>query len=237
MRNTTTLPRLSSIVLTSLASLAAGSTVPSAHATFTGITVTAAAGPSSTPVGATTIYRMWANFDSAGDYGFSVQNFRFISATGFTGFVHNDNFTGGAYSTTSGSWFTYQSNNAFGSTDSWVSLTEPTSFPVRNVFSGAGWSSPDFHNNPQIPGILGAGVGWTPDPAGRRFPINGQLLLGQFVISSSAQICVAADIAWANTAGGGGPTAVTFDFNANCVPAPGAIALLALAGLVHRRKR
>ena len=237
MRNATTLPRLSSIVLTSLASLAAGSTVPSAHATFTGITVTAAVGPSSTPVGATTIYRMWANFDSASDIGLGVQNFRFISATGFTGFVHNDNYTSGAYSTTSGSWFTYQSNNAFGSTDSWVSLTEPTSFPVSSAIPGVGWYPGDFIANPQIPGILGAGVGWTPDPAGRRFPINGQLLLGQFVISSSAQICVAADIAWANTAGGGGPTAVTFDFNANCVPAPGAIALLALAGLAHRRKR
>lgn len=237
MRNATTLPRLSSIVLTSLASLAAGSTVPSAHATFTGITVTAAAGPSSTPVGATTIYRMWANFDSAGDYGFSVQNFRFISATGFTGFVHNDNFTGGAYSTTSGSWFTYQSNNAFGSTDSWVSITEPTSFPAFSTYPAGAWSVPDFVSNPQIPGILGVGVSWFADPDGPFFPVNGQQLLGQFVISSSAQICVAADIGWANTAGGGGPTAVTFDFNANCVPAPGAIALLALAGLVHRRKR
>ena len=236
MRNATTLPRLSSIVLTSLASLAAGSTVPSAHATFTGITVTAAVGPSSTPVGATTIYRMWANFDSASDIGLGVQNFRFISATGFTGFVHNDDLTTG-YSTTSGSWWTYVSNNAFGSTDSWVSITEPTSFPVRNVFSGAGWSSPDFHNNPQIPGILGAGVEWIPEPDGPHFPVNGQLLLGQFVMSSSAQICVAADIGWGNTAGGGGLTTATFDFNANCVPAPGAIALLALAGLAHRRKR
>lgn len=237
MRNTTTLPRLSSIVLTSLASLAAGSTVPSAHATFTGITVTAAAGPSSTPVGATTIYRMWANFDSASDYGFSVQNFRFISATGFTGFVHNDNFTGGAYSTSSGSWYTYQSNNAFGSTDSWVSLTEPTSFPVSSAIPTGSWYPGDFFSNPQIPGILGAGVTWAADPAGLYFPISGQLLLGQFVISSSAQICVAADIAWGNTASGYGFTAVNFDFNANCVPAPGAIALLALAGLVHRRKR
>ena len=237
MRNATTLPRLSSIVLTSLASLAAGSTVPSAHATFTGITVTAAAGPSSTPVGATTIYRMWANFDSASDIGLGVQNFRFISATGFTGFVHNDDLTTG-YSTTSGSWWTYvQSNNAFGSTDSWVSLTEPTSFPVSSAIPTGSWYPGDFFSNPQIPGILGAGVSWAADPAGPFFPVSGQQLLGQFVISSSAQICVAADIAWANTAGGGGPTAVTFDFNANCVPAPGAIALLALAGLVHRRKR
>ena len=237
MRNATTLPRISSIVLASLASLVAGSTVPSAHATFTGITVTAAVGPSSTPVGATTIYRMWANFDSASDSGSSVQNFRFISATGFTGFVHNDNYTSGAYSTTSGSWFTYQSNNAFGSTDSWVSLTEPTSFPAFSTYPAGAWSVPDFVSNPQIPGILGAGVSWFADPDGPYFPISGQLLLGQFVISSSAQICVAADIGWANMAGGGGPTAVTFDFNANCVPAPGAIALLALAGLVHRRKR
>lgn len=236
MKNTT-LPRLSSIVLTSLAALAVGSTVPSAHASFTGITVTAAAGPSSTPVGATTIYRMWANFDSASDIGVSVQNFRFISATGFTGFVHNDNFTGGAYSTTSGSWFTYQSNNTFGSTDSWVSLTEPTSFPVSSATPTGSWYPGDFFSNPQIPGILGAGVSWHNDPSGPYFPINGQLLLGQFVISSSAQICIAADIGWGNTAGGSGFTAVTFDFNADCVPAPGAIALLALAGLAHRRKR
>jgi hypothetical protein len=68
-------------------------------------------------------------------------------------------------------------------------------------------------------------------------PRFSRIALGQFVISSSAQICIAADIGWANTAGGSGLTAATFDFNANCVPAPGAIALLALAGLAHRRKR
>jgi len=70
-------------------------------------------------------------------------------------------------------------------------------------------------------------------------PRFSRIALGQFVISSSAQICVAADIRWGNTAGGSGSTAVTFDFNADCVPvpAPGAIALLALAGLAHRRKR
>lgn len=180
---------------------------------------------------------MWANFNSAGDYGQNVENFRFISATGFTGFVHNDNYTSGAYSTTSGSWFTYQSNNTFGSTDSWVSLTEPASFPASSAVPSGSWNPGDFIHNPQIPGILGAGVSWTADPAGPFFPVGGQQLLGQFVISSSAQSCIAADIGWANTAGGGGSTAVTFDFNADCVPAPGAIALLALAGLAHRRKR
>jgi hypothetical protein len=108
---------------------------------------------------------------------------------------------------------------------------------VSSAINGVGWYAGDFIANPQIPGILGAGVGWVPDPGGPFFPVGGQQLLGQFVISSSAQICVAADIRWGNTAGVSGFTAVTFDFNADCVPAPGAIALLALAGLAHRRKR
>ncbi len=206
--------------------------------------MTAVAGATSTPVGATTIYRVWANFDSGGGYCGSVRNFRFISATGFTGFVHNDNNTAGTYSITSGSWFTLYSNDAFGATDSWVSLTEPLSFPTTSAVPtwGAGvpgaWYPGDFLNNPQIPAILGAGVSWYSDPGGPFLPVNGQQLLGQFVIAADAQVCGAADILTCAT-----PTceplltAATFDFNANCVPAPGAIALLGLAGPLTRTRR
>ena len=238
---------LPTVALLSLASLAAGATVPSAHATFTGITVTAVAGPTSTPVGATTVYHVWANYDASGGNCNGVNNFRFISATGFTGFVHNDNNTAGIYSITSGSWFTLNSNNAFGATDSWVSLTEPLSFPTTSAIpvygSGAPagvqtWFPGDFLNNPQIPGILGGGVSWSPDPGGPFLPVNGQQLLGQFVIAADAQICCAADIVISATPyGATSPTAVTFDFNGNCVPAPGAIALLGLAAFARRRAR
>jgi hypothetical protein len=211
-----------------------------ACAAFTGITVTATAGPSSTSVGPTTIYRMWATFDSTGGNAWGVTNFRFTSAVGFTGFVHNDNFTSGAYTATSGSWFTMQSNSTYGATDSWVSLTEPTTFPVSSAIPSGSWSPADFYSNPQLPGILGAGVSWRADPQGPFWPVGGQQLLGQFVISSTAQICLAAEIECAFTPDGGGvPTAipVTFDFNANCVPAPGALALFGVAGLARRRRR
>lgn len=219
----------------------------SAHAAFTGVSVTAVAGPASTPVGATTVYRLWANFDGPAnsEWAGGVVNFRIISQTGFTGFVHNDNNTSGSYSTTSGSWFTLNSNNTYGATDSWVSLTEPTTFPTTSVIpiygSGtpAGWAQwypGDFLNNPQLPGIEGAGVSWTADPGGPFYPINGQQLLGQFVIAADAQVCLAAEVRWGSV----GPitnSPVTFDFNGNCVPAPGAIALLGLAGLARRRSR
>jgi|GEM_PF-2728282 hypothetical protein len=238
---------LPTVALLSLALLAAVSTAPSAHATFTGITVTAVAGPTSTPVGATTVYRVWANYDAGGGNCSGVNNFRFISATGFTGFVHNDNNTAGTYSITSGSWFTLNSNNAFGATDSWVSLTEPSSFPTTSAIPvyGSGvpagvqtWYPGDFLNNPQIPGILGGGVSWSADPGGPFLPVNGQQLLGQFVIAADAQVCCAADIVTSATPfGGTSPTAVTFDFNANCVPAPGALALLGLAGPLTRTRR
>jgi hypothetical protein len=244
---TTTLPRISRNALGSLALLAAVSTAPCAHAAFTGITVTAVAGPASTPVGATTVYRVWANFDAGGGNCAGVHNFRFISATGFTGFVHNDNNTAGTYSITSGSWFTLNSNNAFGATDSWVSLTEPLSFPTTSAIpvygSGAPagvqtWYPGDFLNNPQIPGILGAGVSWSADPGGPFLPVNGQQLLGQFVIAADAQVCCAADIVTSATPfGQTSPTAVTFDFNGNCVPAPGVIALLGLACPLTRARR
>lgn len=234
------MPRTSTLAETtaaSLSALAALLVAPTIDAAFTGITVTAVAGPTSTPVGPTTIYRMWANFDAGGGNCSGVRNFRFISATGFTGFVHNDNFTAGAHSITSGSWFTIQSNSTFGAVDSWVSLTEPTSFPISSATPTGSWFPGDFFLNPQIPGISGSGVSWGADPGGPYFPIGGQQLLGQFVIASSAQICLAADILADTAAGNPSATAVTFDFNGNCIPAPGAIALIGLAGFARRRAR
>lgn len=234
----TTTNTLAEAAAASLSALAALLVAPAADAAFTGITVTAVAGPTSTPVGPTTIYRMWANFDAGGGNCAGVSNFRFISATGFTGFVHNDNFTAGAHSTTSGSWFTIQSNSTFGAVDSWVSLTEPTSFPISTATPTGSWFPGDFFLNPQIPGIFASGVSWSADPGGPYLPIGGQQLLGQFVIASSAQICLAADILWnATPFGAPSATAVTFDFNGNCVPAPGAIALIGLAGVARRRAR
>lgn len=232
---------------TSAAALLSLAVAIPAHAAFTGVSVTAIAGPTSTPVGATTVYRVWANFSGpAGtNWASAVANFRITSQTGFTGFVHNDNNTGGSYSIASGSWFTINSNNTYGATDSWVSLTEPTTFPVSTAIpvygSGfpAGWAQwypGDFLNNPQIPGILGAGVSWSADPGGPYYPINGQQLLGQFVIAADAQVCLAAEVRW-GPAGVGSSSPVTFDFNGNCVPAPGAIALLGFAGFARRRTR
>jgi len=228
--------------LTSTAALLPLAIAISAHAAFTGITVTATTGPSSTPLGATTIYRVWANFDATGGGVQSVSNFRIIAQTGFTGFVHNDNFSGGGYSIVGGSWHTGFSNAAFGATDSWVCLTEPSTFPSYSTVPTGTWTVPDYATNAQIPGISGAGVGWNADPAGPYLNIGGQQLLGQFVIASNAQVCLAATCSGeaTNSPFFGGPafnTDVTFDFNGNCVPAPGALALLGFAGFVRRRSR
>jgi hypothetical protein len=229
--------------LTSAAALLPFAVAISAYAAFTGITVTATTGPSSTPLGATTIYRMWANFDATGGGVQSVSNFRIIAQTGFTGFVHNDNYSGGGYSIVGGSWHTGFSNAAFGATDSWVCVTEPSTFPSYSAIAdGSTWAIPDYATNAQIPGISGAGVRWSSDPSGPYFNVGGQQLLGQFVIASSAQVCLAATCYGYSTNSwvGGGPTFntnVAFDFNGNCVPAPGALALLGFAGFARRRTR
>lgn len=230
-------------VLTTLSTLLVGS---AASADFTGITVSTAVGPSLTPLGATTIYRIWANFDASGGNVSSVNEFRIVSATGFTGFVHNDNLTAGAYSITQGSWAGALSNAAFGATDSWVSMLEPSAYPHFSAVPGAGWSNSDWIMNPQIPTILTSGVGWGPDPEGPRFPTAGQQLLGQFVVASTAELCMSATLSGFTT-GFGTPTShtgsgyylttVAFDFNGNCVPAPCALALLGFVGLAQSRRR
>jgi len=176
-----------------------------------------------------------------------VRNFRIIAQTGFTGFVHNDNRTGGAYSITAGSWDTGFSVPAFGATDSWVCFTEPFAFPSYSAIPDmVSWSVPTYLHHAQIPDILDGGVGWSPDPAGPFFPTAGQQLLGQFVVSSAAQICLSADLSgysggFSAGSASGGPfgyaTTAFFDFNGDCVPAPGAIALLGFAGFARRRTR
>jgi hypothetical protein len=101
--------------------------------------------------------------------------------------------------------------------------------------SAAGWSRADLVNNPSIgwfnssPPNLQGRVGVAPNTA-------TQVKLGQFILSQNTEFRTYSLRTAFNNGAGGGVVFADGTFTLG-VPAPGAIALLGLAGLAGRRRR
>ena len=228
-----------------------------ASAAFTGYTVVATNVTNSGQ--ALCRFELFANFNGPTDTVLNVFNFALVStneADAYGGFWHKDNsdYNGGVLSQQYGTW----APNLTGSAtlnrpfDSYLLIggnataTNTTNGDPSWNSGGAGihagdsrgWSRPDLVNNPNIgwfnsspPNNQGR-VGVAPNTA-------TQVKLGQFVLSQTpagAFRIFSLRTAWNNGIGGG----VVFSdgtFNVGELPAPGAIALLGLAGLTQRRRR
>ena len=180
------------------------------------------------------VSQVFANFDGANDTLLNVFQIAYTGGVGTSGFgsgnfYHSDFLTGLNYSTAAGTWnpaFTA----GFGNADSFLTIGgaagplnstqgDPSfgaAFNSSGLVAGGGW----FNGNPT--NLQGKNVG-------------GQTLIGQFIVDAGKGWNVSAKVGF--NQGLGTPTAFgdgTFTIG---VPAPGAIALLGLAGLAGRRRR
>jgi hypothetical protein len=85
----------------------------------------------------------------------------------------------------------------------------------------------------------GENAGWynSNPPVGIGAPIDGRVFIGRFALNNTAEFALlgAVSVTWNN--GIGTPGDQAFDLNIEAIPAPGAFALLGLAGLARRRRR
>ena len=215
--------------------LVAASIAGVSSATFT--SYSAVSGGSS---GGLTKYSVYANFNGATDTAlnfFHINNEANNSA--FTGFWHNDALSGGL-SQTIGTWNPTFAPGAF---DSYVMVGGGTGFASGNSSNADPSFGASGFNTAQMPfpspNNHAIGPGWfnsNPPNLQGRVNASGQVLLGQFVLASSTNMVLFMKVGYNNGIAG---SAVqfgegTFMFG---IPAPGAVALLGLAGLAGRRRR
>ncbi|MBL9148903.1 MAG: hypothetical protein JNM94_09445 [Phycisphaerae bacterium] len=193
-----------------------GALAASANAGFTGFTVENSVNGSGNNVS-----KVYANFDALPAVllnVFGVQN-----TGGSATFIHND-FAGGSWAP--------QFTIAPGDNDSYVTIGGTFGF-ANSTTADPGWGGAGF-NQPGIPN----GAGWfNNNPPNLQGAANaqGKVLVGQFVISGDATRSYFAKIGF--NAGIGTPTVFGEGNFTVGVPAPGAFALLGLAGLAGRRRR
>jgi MYXO-CTERM domain-containing protein len=210
----------------------------SASASFTGYVFDSYANDSMTHA----IIDVYAQFDDANDTVLNVFNSMISTSTGVA-FNHNDFNT---LSGLAGAWNVVQSGNIPGvvnaSIDSFVL--------IGGVIGGTNTTSLDPSFDPSTGGSVPTNAGWfnsnPPNLQGRVDAGSLRTWVARFVIegtNASVNLNFAANLgynqglgtpaqfAYDNGQGSGPMTSVAF------VPAPGAIALLGLAGLAGRRRR
>ena len=203
-----------------------------ASAEFTGFSVEIAQ-----QSGGLTAYQVFANFNGATDTVLNAFQIHNTDGSGvISGFYHADALTGGASSNVAGTW-NPQFVLAPGAMDSYVCIGGGTGFASGNsTAADPCWGVAGF-NQAGIADTASVGVaGWfnqnPPNLQGQN--IDGKTFLGQFVLSDSASMSLFMKIGY-NAGVSGSP--VQFGEGIFTLPAPGAVALLGLAGLAGRRRR
>jgi hypothetical protein len=218
-------------------------------AALAGIAVTGAAQAAfveyqvvSTTVGSLTKYELFGKFNGATDTVLNAFHFNKTVGGGSPVFHHADALTGGVDSTVAGTW-NPQFVLAPGAMDSYVCIGGGEGFASGNSTN----ADPDFgaagFNQAQIP-FLGApgnttnGPGWfNSNPPNNQGRVNaqGRVKLGQFVLGTNdAPVTLFLKVGYSNGQAG---APVEFGSGTFTIPAPGALALLGLAGLAGRRRR
>ena len=188
------------------------------------------------------VYVLYARFDGATDTVLNAFHFNKTVDGGSPVFHHADALTGGVDSTVAGTW-NPQFVLAPGAMDSYVCIGGGEGFASGNSTN----ADPDFgaagFNQAQIP-FLGApgnttnGPGWfnsNPPNLQGRVNAQGRVKLGQFVLGTNdAPVTLFLKVGYSNGQAG---APVEFGSGTFTIPAPGALALLGLAGLAGRRRR
>ena len=193
------------------------------------------------------VYMLFARFNGATDTVVNAFNFNRVDSNTTNIFYHKDNSdsNGGVLMKEFGTWSPSQAGSATTNRpfDSWLTIggttagTNSTNADPSWPAAGGSWARADvpnganvgwFNSNPpNLQGRVGVGSGAGANPA-------DAVRLGQFVIDRDANGGI-----WNLKIGytDGVSTSVQFAENTFNLPAPGALALLGLAGLAGRRRR
>ncbi|MCE2863949.1 MAG: hypothetical protein LW690_16040 [Opitutaceae bacterium] len=218
-------------------------------AVFTNCSVT----PTLISVGGLNLCRaeLFANFNGPTDTILNVFNFQAqggwsSNPAAASGFWHKDNsdYNGGVLSQQYGTWAPQLTGSATLNRpfDSWLTIggtataTNTSNADPSWPAAGGGWNRADL---PQVNEI-----GWfnsSPPNNQGRVGVGGNsatsVKLGQFILSANDTTIRTYSLRIAyNNGAGGGVQFVDSTFTL-CIPTPGAIALLGLAGLTQRRRR
>ena len=210
-----------------MAALLAGAAAASANAAFVGMNVVS----STVSSGADTFYvfKVYAKFNNNTD---TVLNAYGMNALPAGGFWHNDFLSGGG-STVAGTWSPTLVPAATAALDSWCTIGGNAGDFGNSTSADPGWGAAGW-NQAGIP----AQAGWfnqnPPNLQGRVNPSTLQTIIAQFVFKNTiAGFTTPITIGYNQGIG----TPSQFGNGTFSVPAPGAIALLGLAGLAGRRRR
>jgi len=192
------------------------------------------------------VYTLYARFNGATDTVLNAFNFNRTDGSATNLFYHKDNayLNSGVLMKEYGTWNPAQTgsitlNRPF---DSYLTIGGLAS-PTNTTNADPSWVGTDSWNRPDVPN--GLNVGWfnsnPPSNAGR-VGINNNLAdsvrLGQFVMDRDAAASTWNLKIGYNSGVAGAPVQFAEStFVLGVIPAPGAIALLGLAGLVGRRRR
>ena len=199
------------------------------------------------------VYTLWARFNGATDTVLNAFNFGAVGGSSMTGFWHKDNayYNSGALMQDFGTWNPSQTGSATGNRpfDSYLTIGSQAlatntanadpSWTIGGNADARSWNRADLPNNGTLgwfnsnPTNLAGRVGNSPS-----LPTT-DVRIGQFVLSASdtALRTFRLEIGY-NSGIAGAPVQFGIGtFNLGAVPAPGAVALLGLAGLAGRRRR
>ena len=190
------------------------------------------------------VYTLWARFDGPTDTVLNAFNFNRVDGSAGNMFYHKDNssYNGGVLQKEFGTWNPGQTGSPTANRpfDSYLTIgnqavgtnptqadpswpNSPTSWDRADLPSGfnIGWFNP---NPPNLQGRVGVGANTATD-----------VRLGQFVVDAGADGGTWNLRIGYNSGVAGAP--VQFGETIFSLPAPGALALLGLAGLASRRRR
>ena len=187
------------------------------------------------------VYVLFARFDGATDTVLNAYNLTGLAGSTLNAFYHKDNENSGTLGTSSGTWNPSQTGNITSNRpfDSYVTIGGlPTGVNTTNA--DPSWGAALSWNRPDIPN--GVNAGWfnssPPNFQGRVGQTGNtadSVRLGQFVVLSGFDAgTISLKFAYNNGVAG---SPVQFAESTFSLPAPGAIALLGLAGLAGRRRR
>jgi hypothetical protein len=223
--------------------LAAAALSASASAAFVGfVTETTVVAPGKT---ATKLYAKFTNASDTLLNAFQIhatETYGDATGLGTGNFWHQDFLNGNVQSTFAGTWNPTLLVGDNADLDSWVTIGGEAASFSNSTTADPGWGGAAF-NQPGIPDTAEAGVaGWyngnPPNLQGRGVtfgPEDFRALVGNFVMTEGNGVRISLRVGF--NQGIGSPAEFGESTALLGVPAPGAIALLGLAGLAGRRRR
>ena len=227
-----------------IATLAGLALAGSASATFTefytvksSVTNTGLGGPVSLDV-----YKIYARFNGPTDTILNAFNLNGLAGATMNGFYHQDNASSASVlSTAFGTWNPALTGSATLNRpyDSYLTIGGIAS-ATNGTSADPSWGSPLSWNRPDIPNNVNAGWfapgGSIAGRVGQAGNTVDSVILGQFSVARDSTFGGGYSITIGYNSGVAGAP-VQFANGFFLVPAPGAIALLGLAGLTGRRRR